>query len=418
MDRFECDMYPEQRFRCLGCAGGCCDRFEIALAPGEAQAVEALRIPGAPPFDACFTPAPGRDELILNKDAGHHCVFAEGTLCKIHSLRGYAAKPLACRIFPFHIEHWRDGRVSAELRFICPAVGIPDGKRSGDMLDELGILARQLGLRRGANNCVYSEANPAPLETVRKIHRGFRALLHDARYPLPLRLYAAARILDFHTHEPEAIRAAGDSFADDLTAFAAKAEPELTAELRGRRADALIRAELRNLICGYLRDDDILDRSLRRRIRRAFTHFRVYSGSGPMSLLNPAAPEFTMRAIPGAAAGATCSDSALEVFYAFFYGKLDAMHFCGTRCHNYSYEQGMRHLLVAVPVVFQLAACHAFAAGKTAVGREEMLRAVRLADFSFGRSPFFRLRTAKRWILHLAEPARYAALLSFHASWK
>ncbi len=411
MSRFECDLYPELRVRCLCCDSGCCDRFEIDVTPEEVQALEALHIPGTPPAEECFTPVPERKEFILNKGTDHHCIFADGKLCKIHKLRGYAAKPLVCRIFPFHIEHWRDGRVSAELRFICPGVGCADGKRAGDLLGELGILARQLGFRRGANDCVYSETNPAPLETVRKIHRGFRALLHDAGRPFPLRCYAAARILEFHTHEPESIRSADGSFAEDLTAFVRKAVPELTSELESGRMDALIRAELRSLICGYLRDDNLLDRSAGRRLRSLFIHVRVYSGQSPISELNPAAPQYTMRAIPGAARSLACSNDAQELFFGWFYGKLDSMHFCGTRCHNYTYEQGMRHLLLSVPVVMQLAAAYALAAGDEKIERDKMLRAVRLADFSFGRSPFFRLRAAKRWIRRLAVPKRYAALL-------
>ena len=411
MGRFECDLYPEQRVRCLCCDSGCCDRFEIAVTPEEVQSLEALHIPGTPPAEGCFSPVPERKEFILNKGKDHHCVFADDRLCKIHKLRGYAAKPLVCRIFPFHIEHWRDGRVSAELRFICPGVGSVDGKRTGEMLGELGILSRQLGFRRGANDCVYSETNPAPLETVRKIHCGFRALLHDTHYPFPLRCYAAARILEFHTHEPQAIRSADDGFADDLAAFVRKAAPELASELQRGRMDALIRAELRSLICGYLRDDNLLDRSIGRRLRSMFTHFRVYSGRSPISELNPAAPHYTMRAIPGAAVSLACSSDAMEIFFQWFYGKLDSMHFCGTRCHKYTYEHGLRHFLLSVPVVVQLAAAYALAAGKEMIGREEMLPAVRLADFSFGRSPFFRLHAAKRWIRHLAEPKRYAALL-------
>ena len=56
MSRFECDLYPEQRFRCLCCNFGCCDRFEIPVSPEEARAIDALHIPGAPSFDDCFRP--------------------------------------------------------------------------------------------------------------------------------------------------------------------------------------------------------------------------------------------------------------------------------------------------------------------------------------------------------------------------
>ena len=45
-------------------------------------------------------------------------------------------------------------------------------------------------------------------------------------------------------------------------------------------------------------------------------------------------------------------------------------------------------------------------------GREAMQRTIRLLDLTFGRSPFFRMRVARRWIRHLARPGRYAGLLN------
>lgn len=41
-----------------------------------------------------------------------------------------------------------------------------------------------------------------------------------------------------------------------------------------------------------------------------------------------------------------------------------------------------------------------------------MQRTIRLLDLTFGRSPFFRMRVARRWIRHLARPGRYAGLLN------
>lgn len=198
MSRFECDLYPEQRFRCLCCSFGCCDRFEIPVSPEEARAIDALHIPGAPSFDDCFRPGIMNAGLVIAKDAQHHCVFADGRLCAIHKHHGFAAKPLACRIFPLNIQSWADGRVSAELRFICPSAGSADGKRTGDMLDEIAIYSRQLAGLGRKNDCIYSHANPAPLAAVRSVHDAFRALLHEEEKPLAFRLYAAARILDFH----------------------------------------------------------------------------------------------------------------------------------------------------------------------------------------------------------------------------
>lgn len=414
MSRFECDLYPEQRFRCLCCSFGCCDRFEIPVSPEEARAIDALHIPGAPSFDDCFRPGIMNAGLVIAKDAQHHCVFADGRLCAIHKHHGFAAKPLACRIFPLNIQSWADGRVSAELRFICPSAGSADGKRTGDMLDEIAIYSRQLAGLGGRNDCIYSHANPAPLAAVRSVHGAFRALLHEEEKPLAFRLYAAARILDFHARPDMAgaVRTAGESFRSDLREFVGKAAKELENELASGRCDALIRAEFRNLICAYLRDDDPFDRSAAKRLRRGWRHFRAYSGFGLMSELNAEAPNCSMRGLPEATHGLSCEPAALDPFRQFFYGKLDSMHFCGSRIHHFDYETGFAHLLLSVPVAFTLASAYALAAGKDVIGREAMQRTIRLLDLTFGRSPFFRMRVARRWIRHLARPGRYAGLLN------
>lgn len=71
----------------------------------------------------------------------------------------------------------------------------------------------------------------------------------------------------------------GESFRSDLREFVGKAAKELENELASGRCDALIRAEFRNLICAYLRDDDPFDRSAAKRLRRGWRHFRAYSVS-------------------------------------------------------------------------------------------------------------------------------------------
>ncbi len=415
MARFTCALNPEQRTRCMSCERGCCTLFEVLLTQTEAERLMALRLPGVPQeFNRCFAPSDQPGEVAVRRGEDGRCIFAEGRLCKIHNSPGMAAKPLSCRIFPLHIQHWADGGVSASYRFICPAVGRRDGNRLGDQLDEVAILSRQLGNRRGVNDCIYSASNPVPLVTVRKIHAGFRLLLRDETLPLAVRLYAAARILDFHDNEAmhQAIREADDSFATDLTAFVSRARPELENELRNGRADALVRSRFRSLLCGYLRDDRPEDAAFRRRLNRAKVHLRVFSGIGVLAELNPAAPHVSILCIPNIARRLPLTTEAVELFREFFYGKLDTMEFCGTQIQRFDYTTGLRHLLLAAPAALVLAAAFAADAGKNHVGFDAMHRAVRLIDFTFGRSPFFRLRLARGWIRKLTRPADFAGLLN------
>lgn len=409
-------LNPEQTAHCLNCETGCCTLFEVQATQEEAEAIMRLAVPGAPKkFEECFTPSTDRPgEFVMRKGSDGRCVFADGRLCAIHKRHGMAAKPLSCRIFPLHIQPWADGGLSAELRFICPSVGLPGGTPLGERTDEILRFARQLGLRRGVNDCIYSRANPAPLGKVRLVHAGFRQLLRNRELPLKLRLYAAARILDFHDRKEMfgAIQNADEEFADDLAAFVEKARPELERELGRGRCDALVRSEFRSLLCGYLRDDRPEDAALSRRLRRALSHLRVFSGVGALTELNPAAPPVSMLLFPAVGRVPEFSPEAVAVFEMFFFGKLDSMHFCGTKIQRFDYVTGLRHLLHSAPCAFAMAAAFAVARDRKRVEFADMHRAVRLLDFTFGRSPFFRMRLARKWIDNLARPRRFAGLLN------
>ena len=106
------------------------------------------------------------------------------------------------------------------------------------------------------------------------------------------------------------------------------------------------------------------------------------------------------------------SPEAVAVFEMFFFGKLDSMHFCGTKIQRFDYVTGLRHLLHSAPCAFAMAAAFAVARDRKRVEFADMHRAVRLLDFTFGRSPFFRMRLARKWIDNLARPRRFAGLLN------
>ena len=68
-------------------------------------------------------------------------------------------------------------------------------------------------------------------------------------------------------------------------------------------------------------------------------------------------------------------------------------------------------MLLAAPAARVFAAGFAFAEDAERIEFSHMHRAVRLLDFTFGRSPFFRLGITRKWLHRLTVPARFAALL-------
>lgn len=410
------DCYGATRFACQGCERGCCTLFEIAVSAEEREAMLRMSLPDAPPKEKWFEPHPsGGFRMAKDPVTGRCVLLGADHRCKIHVVYGYSAKPLSCRVFPLHIQHWTDGHVSAEYRFICPAVGGNQGKSLADTLPSLRQLADGMAKRRPAGSAVYSAANPVGLERIRHVHAAFEALLHDKTSSWKLRLYTAARILDFHSKRAmrEAIASAGAEFERDAVEFAGKARSALEKELSDGTVNALTRTNFRNLMCGFLRDDDPESaRGIRFRVERAWTQFRLVTGSGLLSELNVSAPALPGKMLPWRGKYRAMDAGAERVFDTFFFGKLDSLHFCGGMVHNYSYEEGMKLLLLAACAAFSLANASAAENGAGAIRECDMLRAVRLLDFTFARSPFFRLKSVRKWIAQLAKPEHYAGILN------
>ncbi len=403
------DCYSEQTIKCNCCSVGCCDLFEIMVTADEAKALYALKIPGTPEFDRCFVPG-DYGELVLQKGADGRCVFADGNLCKIHKIHGFGSKPLSCRVFPLNIQKWADGRISAECRFICPGCGGAEGKKLRDELGHVQTYANLIGTRRAPNDVVYSAKNRLPLVKVRTIHELYKKILRDESKSWPIRLYAAARILDFH--RDDGVDLSSPDFVAEGVDFFNKAQNAFAAELGRGVADHLVKADFRNLLCGYLRDDRPGDAKLSKRLERAVCHVKIFLGLAGLQQLNPNAPAVPITVYPHVCHKFTMSKEAETAFRQFFYGKLETMLFCGNKVHHFDYETGLRHLLMSACILKALGSGFAMTANTTEISGDAMQRAVRLADFTFGRSPFFRMVLSKRWLTRLSSPKRFAGLLN------
>ena len=402
-------------FRCQRCRYGCCARFHITATAEEKETITRLNIPGLPPAEKCFIPEKnGLFSVAKNPETGD-CIFSGGGLCLIQKLHGFKAKPVACQLFPLHVRHWTDGEISAEYRWICPGVGVQDGKRVSEETN-LPAYARTLDRLRQKENAVFSAALDPGLPAIRAVHAGFMEIMHRQAVPFTIRLYCAMRVLDFHTslEMQDVIRNADKNFAADARDFLQKAQEIMEQELAAAPApDALARTNFRNYLCGLLRDDDPLaKKGLRPRIMRAWKQLRIASGPGMLTELNPAAP-----AVPGAFFPVrkyrNTEPDAEKIFQDFWFGKLDAMHFCGQQSHRFTYEEGLRHLMIFAILTRSLADAFAESGGRTDVTAEDMLRAVRLADFTFSASPFFRLKSSRKWLKQLSQLRAFASLLPF-----
>ena len=114
-----------QNWDCAGCAA-CCRQYAVWVDDDERARIESQGWEKEPDFQGVplFVREGGRltgSEWKLNARADGACVFlGPDNRCRIHERFGSAAKPLACRVYPFMLvpagDHWRLGLRRALFR--------------------------------------------------------------------------------------------------------------------------------------------------------------------------------------------------------------------------------------------------------------------------------------------------------------
>src|SRR5580704_10984888 len=136
-----------QNWSCHNC-GGCCRQHAIEISEDERQRIisqnwEAdANISHDRPFLVKIGPFPWSKRHRLAHQPDGACVFLnERGLCRIHAKFGEAAKPLACRIYPYAF-HPAGKKVTVSLRFSCPSVAANRGERVAAQERDLTTLER------------------------------------------------------------------------------------------------------------------------------------------------------------------------------------------------------------------------------------------------------------------------------------
>ena len=111
-----------QRWDCRGC-GDCCKTYHVRVTDAERARIEGQGWADDSEMKDVEPVVWDRQlgEYRLNHTAEGACVFyGPDGRCRIHAKFGAAAKPMACRIYPFALvpagDHWRVG-----IRFACPS---------------------------------------------------------------------------------------------------------------------------------------------------------------------------------------------------------------------------------------------------------------------------------------------------------
>jgi lysine-N-methylase len=383
----------EQRYGCHGC-GDCCRDFTVQLRERD---LERLRAQGWDrELGEVTVEFRGRRYLRQREDGG--CVFlrADGK-CRIHAEHGFAAKPVACQLFPFTFApDARSAKVG--ISFACASVL---ANRGPGLASHLGELRRMAG--------EIDELAPS------------RTLLDARTEAAPEEADAAADVLDRWLSDsavPFAFRVDGVAWLGQQLAGASFAKVrgarlrELLETLVGALPDELplhpiapaTRAQLATLRQASffrLEDPKIGDLARLGRFRATVGQFlrsRAFSrGRGAMPAMGDRWPSADFGAVDRVAplSGSTDRAECEELLVRWMRATVLGGRAWGSGFYGWPVVDGLQALSLNAACAGWLARAHAAASGRPAPSLEDVRAAVGRVDRTSGRAPWLGSRAER-----------------------
>ena len=355
-----------QNWDCRGCTD-CCREYAIFLSPDERKRIADQHWESDPDLKGVKTVVRGgrwwqfwsRTRKLNHRKDGA-CVFlADDGRCRIHAKHGAAAKPLACRVYPFVLvptgDSWRVG-----LRYACPSAAGDEGRPVNEHRAEINEYARALEEREGI---AAGSVPPPPLHGQQTVEwpdllqfvRALRTVLAEEVRPLEWRLRkclalaALCRQARFDMVKGARLREflelVTSGVEDDLPATPDLVHPPTW----------LGRLLFRQVMALYARKDVGPNRGLSRRGRFAllWAAWKFARGAGSVPRLHAALPKGTFEQVERPAGPLSPETTALLTRY--YQVKLESTQFCGSSNHGRSFWDGFDALVLTFPAILWLA---------------------------------------------------------------
>ncbi|MBV9122352.1 MAG: YkgJ family cysteine cluster protein [Planctomycetes bacterium] len=399
-----------QNWDCQGCAH-CCHEYEITVTDEERQRILAQGWDQNPAFQGVPLflrqgPWWARGYRLNHRPDGA-CVFLspEGR-CRIHEQFGAAAKPLACRLYPFVLvpagDHWRVG-----LRFACPSAarnqGKPLAQHQGELSRSLPELERRHHLGPG----------PQPLPALQPGQRmawpdlwhlvqAFLSILRDRQHSLEHRVRMCLALATL-CRQARFDKVKGGRLVEFLQLVTGSLEEEVPGN------PALVappsrmgRVFFRQFLALFARKDRGPGRGLAVQGRWALLRaaYRFARGRGPVPKVHGDLPDVTFEQLEEPAG--PLPPKAQEILERYYLLKLASLQFFGPTNFGMPFWEGLAALFLTLPVL--LALLRAF---RELPREEAALRALGMVDLHFG---FNRLLGSRRQRLSLAILLRWGEL--------
>jgi lysine-N-methylase len=410
-----------QNWSCHNC-GGCCRQHAIAITAAEHERIAGQNwtvqdgIPaGQPVFERVGLFPLSRWYRLAHQPDGA-CVFLDDRgLCRIHAKFGEAAKPLACRIYPYAF-HPAGRKVAVSLRFSCPSVASNRGQGVAAQESDLKILER-LVVPEGADRVPPPEITPGQRldwpDTLRIVGQ-LDEILANGEKDVTARLRHALKLVDLIGRSRfEKIR--GRRLDEFLEIIAAAAAEEVLADQAAVREPSRAgRLQFRMLCAQYARRDTAGERHglWRMRWRLLKMALRFAQGSGNVPAVQEAFAEVPFADLERPFGPPGDADAVLRRYLRV---KVQGLHFCGPAYYDVPLVEGFQSLALAVPVVLWMARWLAAGRKRNMLECADVEQAVSIADHHHGYSPAFGQRGFRRRVRLLAQGDDISKLAAWYA---
>ncbi len=404
-----------QNWSCHNCSG-CCTQHLIEITDAERQRIvdqnwtEADGIPTGQPVVVPHGGAFWKKRYRLAHRADGACVFLnEQGLCRIHAKFGEAAKPLACRVYPY-VFHPAGKRITVSLRFSCPSVVKNLGKPCTQNGKEIKTIA-SLVVPEGTERMTAPKLNSltqADWDDVLRVSSIFLEFITDTETPLIERLYRTLEMLVYFD------RADLRSFSGkrleeviDVLAEAASVE-SLPSPAPLNRLEG---SHFRLLVGQYALKDTVADlqAGFWSRIQRIRSAMKMASGKGMTPKLHGPLKDVPFELIERPFGPLPAETD--ELLTRYLQVKIEGLHFCGRAYYDVPVAEGLKSLLLVVPSVFWIARWIAVGAGRSSLVIDDIRTALAFADHHHGYSEIFGSPSFRNRVRFLSEKGGLAKLL-------
>ena len=350
-----------QNWDCHGCTN-CCRTYAVGVTEAERMTLAKQAWSLDPEMAGIETVV--RDKQIggyrLNHTAEGTCVFlASDGRCRIHAKFGAAAKPMACRIYPFVLvpggEHWRVG-----IRFACPSVSANKGQPLSAHIDELTEYAGLL--EADAPQAVDVERPPpllqagqtVPWPDLIRFMKAFLDLIGNESYTLEHRLRQVAAVAKM-CKQSRFDTVTGPRLNEFLTVMCAAMSDEVQPEPQTvTRPSWISRNLFRQQLAIFSRVDNGPDAGIssRGRFTRLWSAWRFARGSGRIPRLHRQIPDMSFAHAEQPAGPLDAKSTALLTRY--YHVKVLSLQFCGAANFGRGFWDGLDSLLLTFPTIMWL----------------------------------------------------------------